>query len=71
MVGGTSDSGELKKLDLVYVGYGITAPELNYDDYKGIDVKGKIVVCERDVPTREKTRNCRKAGLPTNIITGR
>ena len=38
MVGGTSDSGELKKLDLVYVGYGITAPELNYDDYKGIDV---------------------------------
>ncbi|MGB1929519.1 MAG: hypothetical protein ACPHO8_09420, partial [Mariniblastus sp.] len=26
--------------DLVFVGYGITAPEHNYDDYKGIDVEG-------------------------------
>jgi hypothetical protein len=29
---------------LVFVGYGISAPEMQYDDYKGIDVKGKIVV---------------------------
>ena len=28
---------------VVFAGYGITAPELGYDDYKGIDVKGKIV----------------------------
>ena len=27
-----------------FAGYGITAPDLNYDDYKGIDVKGKIVL---------------------------
>jgi hypothetical protein len=28
---------------VVFAGYGITAPELGYDDYKSIDVKGKIV----------------------------
>ncbi len=29
---------------LVFAGYGITAPELHYDDYQGIDAKGKIVL---------------------------
>ena len=29
---------------VVFAGYGITAPELNYDDYAGIDAKGKIVL---------------------------
>lgn len=29
---------------VVFAGFGITAPELNYDDYSGIDAKGKIVV---------------------------
>ena len=32
------------KAPLVFVGYGITAPEYGYDDYAGIDVKGKVVV---------------------------
>jgi Zn-dependent M28 family amino/carboxypeptidase len=30
--------------DLVFVGYGIVAPEYQWDDYKGLDVKNKIVV---------------------------
>ena len=30
---------------LVFVGYGVTAPEFHWDDYAGIDVKGKVVVC--------------------------
>jgi hypothetical protein len=29
---------------VVFAGYGITAPEYNYDDYAGLDVKGKFVV---------------------------
>jgi Zn-dependent M28 family amino/carboxypeptidase len=29
---------------LVYVGYGINAPEYKWDDYKGIDVKGKVLL---------------------------
>jgi len=28
---------------VVFAGYGVTAPERNYDDYKGIDAHGKIV----------------------------
>ena len=34
----------VKDSDLVYVGYGIVAPEYNWDDYRGLDVKGKTVV---------------------------
>jgi hypothetical protein len=30
--------------EVVFAGFGITAPELNYDDYQGIDVHGKIVL---------------------------
>ena len=30
--------------EIVFAGYGISAPEYNYDDYSGIDVKGKIVL---------------------------
>lgn len=30
--------------DLVFAGYGITAPEYGYDDYAGIDVTGKVVL---------------------------
>jgi hypothetical protein len=29
---------------VVFCGYGITAPEYNYDDYAGLDVKGKLVL---------------------------
>ena len=28
---------------VVFVGYGVTAPEYGWDDYAGIDVKGKVV----------------------------
>ena len=35
---------------VVFAGYGITAPEYNYDDYKGIDVHGKIVLIMRHEP---------------------
>jgi Zn-dependent M28 family amino/carboxypeptidase len=35
---------------LVFVGFGISAPELKYDDYKGIDVRGKIVVMLDQAP---------------------
>jgi hypothetical protein len=36
--------------DVVFAGYGIRAPELKYDDYAGLDVKGKIVVVFRNTP---------------------
>jgi len=35
---------ELRDTDLVFVGYGITAPEFGWDDFKDVDVRGKTVV---------------------------
>ncbi|MDB5469902.1 MAG: M28-family zinc peptidase [Caulobacter sp.] len=34
----------LKGAPIVWAGYGIKAPERNWDDFKGLDVKGKIIV---------------------------
>ena len=36
---------------IVYVGYGIEAPEYNWDDYKGVDVKGKVLLMLVNQPT--------------------
>jgi hypothetical protein len=47
--GSTSDAGTVIS-EVIYVGYGITAPELSYDDYKGMNVKGKIVMLEPEIP---------------------
>ena len=40
---------------VIYVGFGVTAPELNYDDYKGIDAKGKIVAMVFEAPNFESS----------------
>lgn len=37
---------------VVFAGYGITAPEYHYDDYKDIDVKGKIVLVLKSEPQK-------------------
>ncbi len=36
--------------EMVFAGYGIKAPELDYDDYEGLDVSGKIIVVLRGQP---------------------
>lgn len=44
--------------DMVFVGYGIVAPEYHWDDFKGVDVKNKIIVVlinDPPVPDPEKT----------------
>src|SRR5690606_14864198 len=35
-------SVDVRDAPLVFVGYGITAPERHWDDYKGLDLRGKI-----------------------------
>ncbi len=35
---------DLRQSELVFVGYGITAPEYNWNDYAGVDVHGKTVL---------------------------
>jgi len=39
-----ADSASITDSDMVFVGYGVVAPEYNWDDYKGVDVKGKTIV---------------------------
>lgn len=46
---GTSAAGKLS-VPLVFVGYGVSASEVAYDDYAGVDVKGKAVVVVRRTP---------------------
>lgn len=36
--------------NLVFAGYGITAPELGHDDYAGLDAKGKVIVAMSGKP---------------------
>lgn len=43
--------------DLLFVGYGISASKLNYDDFEGIDVKGKIVVAVKNHPEHDSSRS--------------
>jgi len=45
--GGTPQISELVQIDnsdIIFIGYGISSPENNWNDYKGLDVKGKTVV---------------------------
>jgi Zn-dependent M28 family amino/carboxypeptidase len=46
----------LKDTPIVWAGYGVKAPERNWDDFKGLDVKGKIIVVlinDPDIETGE------------------
>ena len=39
---------------VVFAGWGISAPDLGYDDYAGADVRGKFVLCFRGTPDADK-----------------
>jgi Zn-dependent M28 family amino/carboxypeptidase len=39
--------------DIVFVGYGVEAPEYKWDDYKGVDVKGKVLLMLVNEPTSD------------------
>ena len=43
--------------EIVFVGYGVSAPEHRWDDYKGVDVRGKILMMlVNDPPLADETR---------------
>lgn len=45
----TTEQSEIRA-PLVFVGFGVTAPELDYDDYVGVDAEGKIAVTLSGAP---------------------
>ena len=57
--------------DLVFVGYGISADEHNYDDFAGIDVEGKIVVMIRFEPQAEDENSVFNGVETTRHASGR
>ncbi len=70
-----SGSGEVD-LPLVFVGYGISAADLKYDDYAGVDVQGKAVIVLRHEPQQANphsqfngTKNSRHAPLSAKVST--
>lgn len=40
----TDTSISIDKADLIFAGFGVVAPEYNWNDYAGLDVKGKVVM---------------------------
>jgi Zn-dependent M28 family amino/carboxypeptidase len=53
MSGVQKPSVKLPNAELVFVGYGIIAPEYQWDDYKDVDVTGKIVVVMNNDPEND------------------
>jgi hypothetical protein len=53
--------------DLVFAGYGITAPAYHYDDYAGLDVRGKIVVVLRHEPGENDSTSVFKGRTETEF----
>src|SRR5262249_35513046 len=50
---GMGSGGKVKGAGAVFAGYGVSgqaAPKQKYDDYAGVEVKGKVVVVLRDIP---------------------
>jgi len=53
---GFSGTGEADA-EVVFAGYGITAGELDYDDYAGLDVSGKVVLLLRHEPQQNDPKS--------------
>ncbi len=49
--------------DIVYVGYGIQAPEYQWDDYKGVDVRGKVLLMLVNEPSSDDPNFFKGAAL--------
>jgi len=56
----------IQNAPVVFAGFGITAPEYGYDDYAGIDAKGKIVVIFTGEPQEQDTASVFAGGRATD-----
>lgn len=50
VAGAQKETSSLKDAELVFVGYGIVAPEFGWDDFKGADLKGKVLLMMNSDP---------------------
>jgi microsomal dipeptidase-like Zn-dependent dipeptidase len=61
-----SGSGQFTA-EIVFVGYGINAPEKGYDDYEGIDARGKLVLFQTGAPQKLVKKLDEKAKMEKKI----
>jgi Zn-dependent M28 family amino/carboxypeptidase len=65
-----TDAIALTNSALVFVGYGVQAPEYGWDDYKGVDVKGKtVVMLVNDPPVKTAAGELDAATFGGNAMT--
>lgn len=50
VTGEQAAASQIQDAELVFVGYGITAPEYQWDDYKGADLHGKVLLMMNNDP---------------------
>ena len=53
------DHIDLKNVPVVFVGYGVKAPERNWDDFKGVDLHGKLALVLVNDPDYETAPECK------------
>lgn len=44
------EKANIEDAEIVFVGYGMQAPEFDWDDYKDVDVRGKVLLCMNNDP---------------------
>jgi len=52
-IGKPAETAQLTDAELVFVGYGIEAPEYNWDDYKDVDLTGKVLLMMNNDPAAD------------------
>lgn len=57
--------------EVVFAGYGITAPDLNYDDYQNLDVRGKTVLIFEHEPQELNPKSIFNGTANTRFATNR
>lgn len=57
---GLTSSLDIRAADIVFAGYGITAPQFGWDDYKETDVRGKLVLVLSGEPSRPLGEDAKK-----------
>jgi hypothetical protein len=59
-----SREARIEGAEIVFVGYGIVAPEYDWDDYKGADLRGKILLMMNNDPENDPRRFAGQMRLP-------
>jgi Zn-dependent M28 family amino/carboxypeptidase len=63
-----TDNVDVENSDIVFVGYGVVAPEYGWDDYKGVDVTGKTILMLVNDPQIPAANG---SGLDSTMFKGR